>query len=105
MPETPDPDIIREFGEPAIHTPQSTGIPTTVQMVVWTPHPDVEITPGVTLILFGTLADSGFLTAPIQNDSIQHRGRDYRVFSLASDSPTGEPMGDGIFLNCENRPI
>ena len=101
--DTPDAEIIREFGQPITHTPLATGVPTQCLACEWVPHPDIEVEPGVSLILFSTMIDGGFVSRPMQNDTVLHRGRSYRVLSTGADSPQGVDASDGIFINCVNR--
>lgn len=94
--DTPDAAILELWGEAAIHTPAG-GSPTGVIIarVDTSTLPDVAAN---TLIIFGTITDSGFAQRPIKNDSITYGGETFRIFEVKQDSAGGTLETAGLHL-------
>jgi hypothetical protein len=101
--ESPDPDVIREWGRDVIFTPAaSPTVPYTVQMVRDEDAPEGEALHAPLLVLFGTLDDSGFTDqeapTPQKNDTVEWDGETYRIYDVKMDDAGGTEGTAGLWL-------
>lgn len=80
-----DATLIAEFGDDVTYTPNG-GTPEDVRVI----HKDPDqLANGALLVLFGTIADSGFSQAPAKNDTFTVGDVEYRAFEVSGPDVIG----------------
>ncbi len=97
---SPDPACIRIWGEDVIHRPLAGG-ETTVKLVADDEALITDAQPGVFMVLFGTMVDSGFTSRPDKGDSMEMDGVAYRVYDVKADRAGGTHDTDGLWIALE----
>jgi hypothetical protein len=75
-----DGSLIQTFGLDATFTPYGSSDPEEVRVIRVDPIALSAV--NALLVVFGTVADSGFSRAPAKNDLIEIDGVDYRMFDV-----------------------
>lgn len=88
-------------------SPAAGGGPYTVTMVQSTQSPDPSVQPPPAVLIFGTLEDSGFLSAeapaPIAGDHFVLNGSRFRVYRVAESDSAGDSEVNGFYLYLDNE--
>jgi hypothetical protein len=93
--KTPDPSIINVWGKEMLFAPASEDTEYVVTMVRDDEAPEGDGIKAPLMVLFGTMADSGFTDQgaplPVRNDRMIVDGVEYRVYEVKRDFAGGRP--------------
>jgi len=99
---TPYPAAIRIWGEEVIHSSPAGG-ERTVRVI--RADPDTALAQGALLVLFGTIADSGFEEPPARGDTVFMDGLNYKVYDVKSDWCGGTQRTAGFWLHLNQEEV